>query len=767
MKKVAIMTWYNYYNFGTALQVTALSKVINNLGYEASVINYTPHEKVISLNKNYKDIKLYANKINKKLKMLKNREVADDEKKYNFKKFIDENIKLTDECMIDSQLYNLNCLYDAFVCGSDQIWAPSCFNSKYFLDFVENPQKMISYAPSIGLSEIKDIYIKNRMKECISRFEYLSIREEQGKVLIRELCDRQAEVVLDPTLLLTSEQWDEIADKPRDEDKYILCYFLGNNKDTWAHVNLISKEMGLKIKILPVFKKDYSRGFEVVKGAGPSEFLGLLKNASFVCTDSFHGTLFSIIYNRPFFTYERFSNKDNNSQNSRIYNILSITNLEGRLVKDKKQVINNLLECDFKDAISRLDVKRKESLQYLEQALYNSTSINSKDEFIKVTNTCCGCGVCSTVCGKNAIDIKLDNNGFIKSFIDVDKCVKCGLCKKVCPFNGVDSTPIDKDVHKLFMMKSKDKSVLEKSASGGIAYEISKELCGNGYDIVGCVYDNNEKKAVHRKVNSGKIEEIKMFQGAKYIQSNTIDTFNKIYISDKKTVIFGTPCQISGINRILKLKDKRNQFILVDLICHGIPTYNLWSKYLSEVTKKYGYKLNCEVNFRDKSKGWREKYITIGEGKIRYTSSDKKDLFYRFFEKSNCYCESCYECGYRTSSEADIRLGDYWGPRYKNDKEGVSMAIAMTARGEKLLQSLNKLNKVDMEQMNCSEYWTVQYPQNPIKPVFYNNLMDELRSKETSLDEIADKYCKEFEWYNNLNKIYNPARIIYKSIRKK
>lgn len=765
MKKVGIMTWWHYCNLGTVLQVTATSRTVNKLGYEANVIKYFPHGKVITLNKDYKSLNRYIKKLEKKINRRKIKQFKDIDREKAFEKYLNKHITLTKLCETDSHLYDLNNYIDAFICGSDQIWAPSCFNSKYFLDFVEDTNKMIAYAPSIGLFKIEDHYVRERMKECISRFKHLGIREEQGQKLIKDLCNKEAKVVLDPTLLLGQEEWNEIASKEIKDSNYILCYFLGNNTKSWNHIRLLSKKTGLKVKVIPVFEEDLTRGFEIEKGVGPEEFLGLVKNASFICTDSFHGTVFSLIYEKPFYTYERFSNKDSNSQNSRIYNILKIAELENRIVKDKSNISEDLLKCDFTKARKNIEQSKKASMNYLENALQESTNVQQVKEY-KITNTCCGCGVCSTVCKKNAIDIQRNIKGFLEANINQDKCVQCGKCKKVCPYTGEKGSKIDEKEHKLFMAVSKDNSVLNTSSSGGIGCEISRLLCNDGYDVIGCVYDKEKQEAAHKRILAGEMDKLHIFQGSKYIQSNSVEAITEVMNESKKAVIFGTPCQIAGVDKGLKLKGIRDNFILVDLICHGVPSQKLWDKYIREGVSKYGYELNASVDFRDKRKGWREKYIRIEGTEKSYSKDDKKDLFYRFFEIAHCYADVCYECNYRVTSQSDIRIGDYWGPRYKSDKKGVSMVIAMTTRGEDILGKLNQSNKIELQQMDCKEYWEVQYPQNPIKPVFHNKLIEDLGNETMTLEEIANKYCKEYEWNRKVSKSVRIIKDAYRKVRK-
>lgn len=749
MKKVAIMTWFHYYNFGTALQVTASNYTIKKLGFQAEVIRYIPHARLITL-PHRENINSYINKLNINKKNIKNQLCLDTVREKAFNEFLNQQIKLTKECKTASDLFKLNSQYDAFVCGSDQIWAPSIFNSKYFLDFVQNPSKMVAYAPSIGVDRIENKHIENCMKENINRFKYLSIREEQGKKIIKEICGKEAKVVLDPTLLLSSDEWDKLAVPTGQKSPYILCYFLGNNEETWEHVKKLSEKANIPLKIIPIFCQDYERGYDVVNGVGPGEFIDLIRNASFICTDSFHGTIFSIIYEKPFYTYERFSNRDINSQNSRIYNILNLLGLEDRLIKDKSIVNDNALFCTYNETKKKLEAEKEESINYLRSALNESTSTIKKAETYKITNTCCGCGACSVICKQDAIDIRRDKYGFLRAFIDQSKCIQCNLCKKVCPYNGESRDEINQEKHNLYMVKSKDEEVLYSSSSGGAGYEISKMLCTKGYDVVGCVYDKEKRESVHKMVLAGDVGNLNVFQGSKYIQSNTVDAFNDVINTSERAVIFGTPCQIAGIDSLLKLNKRRENYILVDLICFGVPTQYLWNKYLKEGSKKYGYGLTPDVQFRYKPRGWREKYISIqGNGKC-YVRQENKDLFYRFFLLRHCFMPTCYECAYRTASAADIRLGDYWGPRYKDDKNGVSMVIAMTITGEKILEELKELNKIQLEKQDCKEYWAVQYPQNPIMPVFYNELIEDIKDESMLLEKVADKYCWGFEFLENI-----------------
>ena len=230
MKKVGIMTWIRYQNYGTALQASALSNTIKKLGYGPFSIDYCP--RAINDNSHYSLIEIY-NKGIEFIKCIFNGQYTSERKSRLYKRYLSDNLNITEPCNTKVELADLNDQFDAFVCGSDQIWAPLVFDENYFLSYVRNPDKMIAYAPSIGLTKIDSPIVREKMKQLIGRFKHLSIREQQGAELIRRLCDKNAKVVLDPTLLLSPKEWKAFEQQAVYEtsllpNKYIICYFLGD-----------------------------------------------------------------------------------------------------------------------------------------------------------------------------------------------------------------------------------------------------------------------------------------------------------------------------------------------------------------------------------------------------------------------------------------------------------------------------------------------------------------------------------------------------------
>lgn len=752
MKTIGIVTWFHHSNFGTALQVTALSNKIREFGYNVKVINYIP-DGLMVINEPVNTKYLYM-KYKKKFKEHFNDLYISEQKEIKFQEYINEKLDLTKLCKTKSELFDLNQEIDAFVCGSDQVWTPLHFDTTYYLDFVDNGKK-IAYAPSLGVSEIKNSSIKNTIREMLESFSYISVREEKGKEILKSLTNKSCEVVLDPTLLMSCEEWKKILYndvKISSTNEYLLCYFLGDNKAYWSLAEKYAKKHNLEIKVIPVYNKDLKRGHEILEGIGPTEFFESISNANCIFTDSFHGMIFSIILKKQFYAFKRFNEKSKDSQNSRVHNLMNITGLQDRLYE--KNMILHDKKINYDDVEKKLRIEREKSIKFLKNALNNTTNSSKEVNYIsKITNTCCGCGVCANICPKGAIKMEQDKNGFIQAVVETSKCVNCKLCILSCPFRGENPKDLN-EKNELFMVKSLNQNVLKKSSSGGIGYEIALYYLKLGYKIIGCAYNYEKNRAEHIIINNDK--DLYKIQGSKYIQSNLYNVLSNLKVSDD-IIVFGTPCQISGISKYLNIKNHQGNFILVELICHGVPSYNLWDKYLTELSNKIDIKSIEDINFRDKTKSWREKYITIKTNKSEYCCSEKTDDFLKSFSKGHSDLESCYNCKYRNSCVGDLKIGDFWGDKFKEDVTGVSMAIVGSEKGKEILMKLQDNNIITLNKENIEDFWLNQACKNPIKPVFRDDMLYDYKTTELSIKNIYIKYendiDKEETVYRYLNKV--------------
>lgn len=752
MEKIGIMTWYKYLNYGTALQSSALYRVVKSMGYDAELINYVPYTRYIGDEK-FHMLKTISKIINKKILFGSGKRTSE----ILFNDYLNKRISESKKVLTYSELGTLSSDYDAIVCGSDQIWSPLCFDDNYYLPFVPTDKK-IAYAPSIGSFTIENKSIENTISELVSSFKHLSIREEQGAKIIKDISGKEAKIVLDPTLLLNINEWREYSSSnltKKINKPYILCYSLEPTNKYKKFVKKISNHLDLDVFYLSTKTSIESYYKQVPFDVGPSEFVSLIDNAEYICTDSYHGMIFSIIFNKPFSIFKRFDDNDPMNQNSRVLDLLKLLKLENRLFTCNSK-IDDILEIDYTYANNVIGKKREESLHYLENSLCSATNSNSiNDDFCRY---CSGCGACVTECNNDAITVEMNESGFYHYSIDETKCIKCMKCMSVCPNVNITAPSIIKS-KALFSFKANDVDILKKSSSGGTGFLLAKMLNEDGYNIYGCEYDIDSNSAKHIRIGKYHPEELNRIQGSKYIQSNTKDIMKEIAICNDKIAFFGTPCQVAAVDKILSKKVNRNDYILIDLICHGVPSIYLLKKYIEECDDRYNTGLFPNVIFRDKNYPWRKLFITVTNHNQNnepvFSSDEKHSNFYKFFTSNLCMMESCYNCPYREHSAADIRMGDYWGSKFENDATGVSMVIINTEKGANIFESLDNCLKLEQPLI---DYWDVQFPSNPPIPLFYDELIRNLKNDNMPLSETRKKYIKNslsMKFYKKMTKIYH------------
>ena len=336
-------------------------------------------------------------------------------------------------------------------------------------------------------------------------------------------------------------------------------------------------------------------------------------------------------------------------------------------------------------------------------------------------NNCTSCGVCASVCARKAVSMQLDENGFYRPVIDYSFCNDCGLCTTVCyKFDSdVKQTSEDQlEEKKLYAAWAKDEDIIRKTTSGGIADILAHALYDRGYKVVGVVYNKAKDRAEHRLANTD--EDLIQIRGSKYIQSYTFEAFKEIVANCRKEkyAVFGTPCQIYALNKMTTKKRVRDNFVFIDLYCHGCPSMCVWTKYKQDITKKIGSNNFSNVVFRSKKRGWGTGYtmeINTADGKS-YLSKKAKDSFYELFFSDYLLNESCYDCKMRSTLEyTDIRLGDFWGKKFVRNHRGVSGVSVATAVGGGIFGLIEKeieYQECGFEDLHPWQSWNVTYPQN-------------------------------------------------------
>lgn len=366
------MTWLHNGNYGTLLQAYGLQRYLRNQGYDVNNIDFSPSvkEKVKNLVKNKNSLSLFKEKWEAYLTKKKADQSKLNVRNKRFDEFLKKNFNLTEAFYNPESLTDLKNRFDLYICGSDQIWSPMLLNPSYYFDYLDSSHRKASYACSFGVNKIPDNK-KDKIKNLLNSFEEISVRENQGAEIVKDLLKREVPVLVDPTLLLCEDEWNTlIENKPLVKDKYIFAYFLTYNKDYFEKAEKIAKEKNCKLVVVPSCKESYSINGEIIQDAGPEEWVNLVANSEMVVTDSFHGCVFSLIYKRQFMVFKRFSDNSSKSQNSRVYTLLNEYNLENHLIEADTDISGiSITSSDYERIHEKISLNAQKSEEWLEKLI--------------------------------------------------------------------------------------------------------------------------------------------------------------------------------------------------------------------------------------------------------------------------------------------------------------------------------------------------------------------------------------------------------------
>lgn len=388
MKKVGIVSCYFQPNYGSMLQALATQMALDKLGYENETIDISGFNGEIKKAKMlyFAKASLTSDILLSKLGMATNvlrRKLSKGAYKENtiirnkkFDDFYKEHFRLSEKYTSKADLGN-KCKdkYGAVLVGSDQLWLPGNIAGDYYtLNFVPKEVNTIAYATSFGQSTLPSDSAK-KATVFLKKIRHIGVREGSGQKLVKELAERSVPVVCDPTLLFTGDEWMSIQkEEAKINEPYILCYFLGNNPPHREFAKRLKKHTGCKIVAL-IHLDEYVRIDEgyadyTPYDIDPADFLNLIRNAEYVCTDSFHCSVFSMLYRKIFFTFKRYSRKTKSSTNSRLDTLFNMAGITGRVLEgneDIQQCLN--MKIDYETVNTNLAKVREESYQYLIKAL--------------------------------------------------------------------------------------------------------------------------------------------------------------------------------------------------------------------------------------------------------------------------------------------------------------------------------------------------------------------------------------------------------------
>jgi coenzyme F420-reducing hydrogenase beta subunit len=353
---------------------------------------------------------------------------------------------------------------------------------------------------------------------------------------------------------------------------------------------------------------------------------------------------------------------------------------------------------------------------------------------------CTGCGVCRIVCPFNAISMDYDLNGFFRPSIDREHCTMCGLCPTVCykfsrfnrnnPFANAEVIAVTNNYI----------DDMNSVTTAGVATRLAQYFYEKGYNVCGVRYDYDTDDSRHDIATSW--VDVLEFTGSKYMPSNTSMAFEKILREKKPSIIFGLPCQIYGLKKFIEENNITARFILVDFFCAGILSKNVWVKHLDFLRRRFFIGKIKHVNFKDKTQGWRKSSLKVIDASGReYRQNRFNDMFYAFILRRVPYQEACYSCEFRNQEvSSDIRLGDFWGPKFTTWDDGVELVALMNDKGRSAWDSI----KDAFSYRPCSQQDLYESQETGAmnmhvkKPEDYERIVDALSSDQLMEDIFRD-----------------------------
>lgn len=366
------------------------------------------------------------------------------------------------------------------------------------------------------------------------------------------------------------------------------------------------------------------------------------------------------------------------------------------------------------------------------------------NNILKKSKYCCsGCGACAAICPQKAIKLKLNSKGFYTAVINDKKCIQCGMCINVC--NRYADSIKGKDLRStsLYALQSSEQLAVKQCSSGGVAYELAVQAIKEDKKVIGVVY-NTETDRVEHIIAETK-EQLSLLKGSKYLQSNPEHAFRKALNEAKKDksaeyVVFGTPCQIAGLAKSCDLAGVREQFLFVEIFCHGVPTYKLWDEECRKIRKKLNIEKFNSVEFRYKREDWHSYCLRVKTDHKVFYGERERELFWQVYFENILLGDSCYQCYMRKEiSVADIRLGDYWGRRFQQRKDGVSAVFACTERGEEALaEIINRGKVIQMEAGSPDEMLAAQNMEGYHQQILHDKAMNVLELEDSAMKAVKE-----------------------------
>ena len=690
--KAGLITFYHIHHYGALFQAAATERAVERFGWDCEIVDYFVNQD----NALFKRPTGLGSAAHDAHTALHYKALA--ERYRRFEQFSRDHLRISAH-HYDSfdALAHAELPYDLILSGSDQIWNPKIFpdgrfDPVFFGTF--SRKRRIAYAPSFGIPAVPD-GMQAELKSYLDGFSHLSVRETQGREIVREATGRDVPVVLDPTLLLAADQWASMSNHPADYPTggYILCYCISRPGALTPYIAQLHQETGLPVVQLCGIRQKVHPKARQILDAGPAEFLDLFRNASYVVTNSFHGTVFSVQFHRPFFTTVSPAELSA-PERSRTVSILSRLGLADRVI-GKGDTAELLSSVNWDAAEAALATARQDSLRYLQAALENQPCTENvggaQQSFapkLAERSRCTGCTACAAGCPHNAIAMVRDKTGFDFPNVDLEQCVHCGRCTRICPI--LQEQKPAAHLPAAFAAWNRDDAIRKDSTSGGAFTAIAEYVLEGGGVVYGAAMDAHQHL---RHIPCFRKEDLWQLRGAKYVQSDLRGVFREIreLLKSRPVLFSGTPCQVDGLYRFLGCRPEN--LTTCDLVCHGVPSPGVWEHEARAIEQDKKKQL-AAVRFRNKVEGWKNSHFTAvyEDGTV-----DSAPLFStgygRAFGRALFLRQSCCRCQYTNMNRpGDFTLGDLWGLKPDEFPEqqhaGISLLLVNTPHGSYLFDQL-------------------------------------------------------------------------------
>lgn len=601
------------------------------------------------------------------------------------------------------RLHELNDICDCFCAGSDQIWNYNLsFHENLYLPFVRDDKKLISFSTSFGHKKDRvPEEARDRIRKQFHRYSAISVREQFDVDILRNNYGVRSTLLFEPVFCIEKKYYTELAKNSKFDEKepYLLTYILDPTPEKREAIQYYVQQSGLKVvNILNGVQRVWKQNKQilnlpnVLEDVSSEDFLKAFMNASYVITDSFHGSAFSIIFNRPFLAignygrgYERF------------IDLLGRLKLMDRLVTNPKDIPHDprfLEPVDFTETNRIIEEEAARTVAWVKNAIDTPKEKMPSIELPKTVTTalpshlCAGCGACVSACPVDALRLTPDEDGYYRACVDYDKCINCGKCVKVCPALKLPEKTNRKEP-KCYEFVAADSQVLKNSSSGGIFPLLAHEAFRRKGSVVGAAWQEDFSVA-HIMINSE--QDLPKLQKSKYLQSYLGNTFRQVEkkLKDGEFVLFsGCPCQVTGLKSYLG--KEYDNLLTVDLLCGNSPSTRFFQEYLKE---QFPEGLQA-YEFRNKTEGWNWDgvLITLKNGEQQYRRGGKDDDYQRVYHNHTMCAPHCENCRYQeTPRFGDLTIGDFWGIGGKdktlNTRNGVSVILCNNEKGEKYLSAI-------------------------------------------------------------------------------